>query len=290
MNKAVFMHDTLKHIPSYLTEKGNIVKLIFFTAAFALVFINIYAPFGATSWFKVTQLEFLAYSSLVILTGVLVVVVSRILMHQYSKHNTISYTHYILWILGEVFCMALFYTFFEKIILNEPRNFLDMLKISIQNTALVLLLPYSVLWLYFSWKDKKIQLETLTREQPTDNSKNMVPFNDEKGILRLSVKMENLIYLESSDNYVNIAYLNNGKLTKYMLRNSMKKIEEKFKETSIVRCHRSFMVNFEKIKVIRKEKDGLRLEFDVPQAIDLPVSKTYIDNVMKTFARYSLYE
>jgi len=40
------MFDWQEKIPAYLTEKSNIVRLILFTAAFALIFINLYAPFG----------------------------------------------------------------------------------------------------------------------------------------------------------------------------------------------------------------------------------------------------
>jgi len=47
------------------------------------------------------------------------------------------------------------------------------------------------------------------------------------------------------------------------------------------------MVNFDKVKVIRKEKDGLKLDFDNPQITDIPVSRTYVDNVMETFSKYS---
>jgi len=277
------------NIPSYLTEKGNIVRLIALTAAFALVFINIYAPFGVETWYNVTDWELLLYSSFVILTGVLVVVLSRILMYWISKKISLNYWQYIGWVLAEVFLMAVFYTLFEKLILNDPRFFPLILKASIKNTALVILLPYSVLWLYFSWREKKIQLLKLSEGQPLiDNSKNMIPFHDEKGILRFSVKMENLLYLESADNYVNIYYLDKGKTSRYVLRNTIKRLEETLKGSEIIRCHRSYMVNFDKVKILRKDKEELLLELDVPIAIELPVSKTYIESVMETFTRFCM--
>jgi hypothetical protein len=46
------------------------------------------------------------------------------------------------------------------------------------------------------------------------------------------------------------------------------------------------MVNFEKVKVVRKDKDGLKLEFDNPSVTDIPVSKTYVNSVMHTFSKY----
>jgi DNA-binding LytR/AlgR family response regulator len=67
----------------------------------------------------------------------------------------------------------------------------------------------------------------------------------------------------------------------------MKKMEEYFAGTEIIRCHRSYMVNFEKVRVIRKDKEGLKLEFDDPSIIDIPVSKTYAESVMQTFSKFS---
>jgi LytTr DNA-binding domain len=282
------MVDFRKQIPSYLNEKGNTIRLILFTALFALVFINIYAPFGADRWFDLTQLEFFTYSSLVILTGVLVVVISRIIIYYYGRKHLISYYKYFSWIFAEILAMALFYALFQKFVLKDVRIFIEIVKQSARNTALVLLLPYSIMWLYFSWRDKKEQIERLAGITAlAGNIRDMIPFYDDKSELKFSVKKENLLYLESAENYVNICYLSKGKISKYLLRDTLKKMEENFSGTEIIRCHRSYMVNFEKVKVIRKDKDGLKLELDSPSAIDIPVSKTYVDNVMMTFSRYS---
>lgn len=280
--------DLQSKIPGFITEKGNIIRLVIFTASFALLFVNFYSPFGVRYWFNVTQLQLLVYSSLVILTGVLVVVFSRWLMFVLSKYFTLTYWQFFAWVAAEVFLMALFYAIFEKIYFDDERLFGHLLKTSMQNTALVLLLPYSAMWLYFSYREKKHQLEQMAMGNPLpDQTKNMIPFHDEKGILRLSVKKENLLYLESSDNYVNIYYQHKEKISKFLLRNTMKKMEELFQNSEIIRCHRSYMVNFEKVKIIRKDKEGLQLELDLPSAIDIPVSRSYIEKVMNTFSRYS---
>ncbi|MZQ47657.1 MAG: LytTR family transcriptional regulator [Bacteroidales bacterium] len=282
------MIDLQKPIPSYLNEKSNIVRLILFTSLFALVFINIYFPFGADRWFDLTRPEFFTYSSLVILTGVLIVVISRVIMYYRGRKNIIRLWQYLAWIAGEIMLMALFYALFEKFVLEDSRDFVFLVKLSARNTALVLLLPYSVMWLYLSWRDKNQQIERMS-DMPAvpDGTRDMIPFYDEKSILRFSVKKENLLYIEAAENYVNIFYLNKGKIARYLLRDTLKKMEEKFTDTGIIRCHRSYMVNFEKVRVIRKEKDGLKLELEISPVPDIPVSKTYVDNVMQTFSKYS---
>jgi len=282
------MVDLRKPVPAYLNEKRNIIRLILFTATFALVFINIYAPFGADRWFDVNQLEFFTYSSLVILAGVLVVVISRIIMYYHGRRDKINYYRYFAWIFGEILLMSLFYALFETYVLKDTRLFTDIVRQSARNTALVLLLPYSIMWLYFSWRDKQEQIEKLAGIQAlSGNIRDMIPFYDDKSVLQFSVKKDNLLYIESAENYVNVYYLSKGRISKYLLRDTMKKMEENFSGTEIIRCHRSYLVNFEKVKIIRKDKDGLKLELDTPSAMDIPVSKTYVESVMQIFSRFS---
>lgn len=283
--------DFSQDLPKYLTSRGNIVKLILLTAAFALVFINIYAPFDSRHWLEkpITDWQYLFYSSLVILTGVLVVVISRIIMYYASQRHSLLVWHYLVWVLIEVLFMALFFTLFEKLVLKDEEFFMDLLKIAAKHTALVLMLPYAVLWLYFSWDDKQQQLDHLMEHgMMPDNSRNMIPFYDERGGLKFSIKMGSLLYIESADNYVNIFYLDNSKVLRYTLRSTIKRMEEFFAGTETIRCHRSYMVNFERVKMLRKKQHELTLELDAPGSMEVPVSKTYIKNVMETFTKFSL--
>lgn len=276
--------DINSPIPSYLTGKTTIIRLTVFTAIFALIFINVYSPFGVDVWFHVTKLQLFFYSSLVILTGILVIVLSRILLHFASKKYRISYTGYAVWILAEIFFMALFYAIYVKYILHDSRDFMQLLKVSTQNTALVLLLPYSLMWLYLRSNDQKIKLQNLEAVADSDPAKMMIPFYDERKVMRLSIKQEHLLYIEAADNYAVIHYLNGQKITKYMLRNNLKSIEEKYKGTNLVRCHRSYMVNCSNVRLISRSNEGIMLELDTVENITVPVSKMYAENVLKTFS------
>ena len=278
--------DLNQKIPDYLIEKRNIVRLIMLTAFFALVFINIYAPFGVKTWFNkdVSQIQLFFYSSLITLTGVLVLVVSRIIMYQVCKRiEKITLGQYLIWIGAEVISMSMFYALYEEIFLNDQRSFLTASKISIENTALVLLIPYSMLWLYFSWIDRSRKLKELWGSDITYDLNEMMPFKDEKGIMRISIKTADLLFLQAADNYVTIFYNTQQKQGKYMLRSSLKLIETDLKGSPLIRCHRSYMVNFSKVKIIRRQSDGLRLELEAATLIEIPVSKTYMEEVFKAF-------
>ena len=72
-----------------------------------------------------------------------------------------------------------------------------------------------------------------------------------------------------------------------MVRNSMKSFEEQFSGSNIIRCHRSHMVNLDRVAIIRKESDGLNLELDTDPPVKLLVSKTYVTRVMEVFSKIS---
>lgn len=107
---------------------------------------------------------------------------------------------------------------------------------------------------------------------------------DNSGALKLSLSPENLYYIESDDNYIKVWYSDNkGEIKQYMLRCRLKTVEESFKGSGLVRCHRKYIVNINKVKVLRKETDGYVLDLDNEAIPVLPVTKTYTDAVLSHF-------
>jgi DNA-binding LytR/AlgR family response regulator len=82
---------------------------------------------------------------------------------------------------------------------------------------------------------------------------------------------------------VTIYYENHGKLKKYLLRNRLKTIENHLADTNVVRCHRSYLVNLERVKVVRREKEGLFMELDNELVKDIQVSKSYSKKISEKF-------
>ncbi len=276
--------DLSKKLPSYLTEKGNIVTTILFTAGFALLFLNLYTPFGVAAWFEVTKPAMLLFTSGVILAGVLVVALSRIIMyHHVRRGKRLLIWHYLVWVASEIFAMSLFFTIFEIIVLNDRREFTELLGKSAQNTSLTLLLPYTFLWLWFAWRDSKGRLSGIMDLPEPAASQHMIHLRDEKGVLQISLKHSDLLYIKGSDNYVTLFYQVPDKLMRFMLRNTLRMLEEELKEESVIRCHRSWLVNIRKVKLIRREKEGLMLELDSTPPSSVPVSRTYMHDVLAAF-------
>ncbi len=287
-----------KKIPEYLTEKKNTVSFILFTALFALVFINIYSPFGVDKWLDVSDMEMFLYSSIVILIGLLVIVISRMLMHLFTRKRPMKFIVYAAWIIGEILVLALVYSLIQWYFLQAGDNFMRLYRNTVRTTAYIILLPYIISWLYLSFKDKYTTLEKIESKGPENDrsdpsgkvaspSPSMFSFRDEKGTLKFSIKKEDLLYLEAADNYIIIHYLTAQKPVRYMIRNTLKRIEQEMPGSGLVRCHRSYMVNIDNVKVIRKEKEGLIIGFEHPAGITVPISKTYLDGFVKRLSHFA---
>jgi DNA-binding LytR/AlgR family response regulator len=268
-------------LPDYLTTRKNTIIQIAFTTVFAFAFITIYRPFGYDNWYtEVKQWQLLVASAVVVLTGMIVVILSRILLLQTKKTYEITLAVYTWFIVAEIIAMGLFYTLFEIVILNDERSPLFLLFNAVQNTSLILLIPYTVSILFFAWSDIKKKFEQVVN-QFKYTSEIFIPFKDEKGNLKVTIKCSDLLYLEANDNYVNIRYIDKNKIKSFMIRNTLKNFETGLKDYPIARCHRKYAINFKNIKMLKKAKNGYEIILNSEQEESIPISRSYEDQILK---------
>jgi len=267
-------------VPDYLISRKNTIIQIFFTAIFAFIFIITYRPFGYDKWYgNIGNLELFAGTAVVVILGMVVIIITRIGMFFLNKTHEITLAVYIWMIACEIMLLGGFYTALERVILHDSRSIVSLLFNAVENTSLILLIPYTLSILFFAWNDIKRKLDQVV-QQFRDPSEVFIPIKDEKGVLRLTLKSMNILYLESNDNYVNVYYLDNEKIKTYLVRNSLKQLEKSLKDYPIYRCHRSFSVNIKNIKMVRKAKKGFELVINSPKEECLPVSKSYEKKIL----------
>jgi hypothetical protein len=269
-----------EEIPDYLKDKSNLITQVMFVSIFALVFINIYAPFNAASWTEMGRLEFFFYSSAMILIGMMGIVISKLIFFLLLDRIRNTYLIFGLWHLAEVVLMATIYLVVDLVLLKSEMDLVDRFTSLLFITLMVLVIPYSISWLYMSMKDKRVKLENLTENTSQEfRERKMIIFRDETDKLRFSIKSADILYVESTDNYVTVHTMENGKIKKVMVRNTMKRLEKELEGTLIQRCHRSYMVNFENIKLVKLIHANLYIYLDAPEEIRIPVSRTYAEHV-----------
>lgn len=276
----------LKKIPHYLTGKNELIGTIVFTVLFAIVYLNIYSPESNTTWFELDRSIYFFVTLGFITLATLILVVSRIIMYRTRNAIKLNYLEYVLWALGEVAVISLFYTYITYYLLElDEAAIWIIFRKALLTVSIVLLVPYTIAAIYciFNARKRAVQLfnydNVVTDEDEHPQKLELVHLSDNNGNLKLSVKLDNLYYIESQDNYIKIFYLNNGVMKNYMLRCKLKTVEENFAGSPLVRCHRSYIVNIDKIRVIRKERDGMFIDIDFDGTPPIPVSKGYVDRL-----------
>lgn len=277
---------------SCLLEVGNIVTSLTFSVLYALVFLVIYSPFSDTSWFGVAKSDSFLLTTTFVIASILLLIVSRIFMYIASKRfMKMTYLKYSLWLLSEIILIGIFHSilsmFYVKIT-NYTVSFIVTKSILI--TLLALGVPYIVAAMWLTIKAmRNTLLVTDTKNIASDGEAiaqniDIINIADNKGVLKLSVKLDNLYYIKAEDNYTIIYYTKNGILNRYMIRCKIQTIEDTFSNTPLMRCHRTYIVNTQKIKVLRHESDGFYMDFDLEEIEPIPVSKTYTASVIKRFS------
>jgi DNA-binding LytR/AlgR family response regulator len=160
--------------------------------------------------------------------------------------------------------------------------------------ALVCLLPIIILVILYKNKSQE-RMINLLRDQ---NKANYLKINEmEKGsedkeikILssnktdQLLVQPKNIVVIQSADNYIEIYFLANDTLEKKIIRNTLKDVELQLAlHQSIIRCHRTTLVNIRYIDAIHRGYSGYRLKI---RKMDekIPVSRQYVIPLKEAFS------
>ena len=298
-----------KKIPHYLIEKNNLVVQVTISILFAIAFLAIYIPLSdtQTAWFSVENENTLIYTLVFFILSIIFLIISRILMYYTSKSLVkFSVMKFVSWCLTEIVIIGLFHAFLSIRIMNI-NGFSPMFIVgkSILITFIALGFPFIVTDLSFALIDARRVLKIAKRvikanssnksgntnvknnelkEETTQKNSDIVNLTDYAGAVKFTVKIENIYFIKAEGNYVKVFYNNKGDISSFVLRNTIQSIEDSLIGTSLMRCHRTYIVNINKIKVIRTEEDSCFIDFDHKELETVPISKTYNEKIVKRFA------
>ena len=267
---------------SLLSLKGTLYAILV-PPLFFFLFWYAYAPFvGSESSLLSERWEEHSLFCIAIISAILLLVgaVSRVLLFfRHKDDEGLGGGRYLLWQLGEFVAAVCFVDLFVCLFFQATyARYLFTITIY---GALTLLIPYLFMWLVGQLVDARGQLALL--EERAQKEEDPIRFMDEKGVVRLVLAASKVITLESAGNYVDILYDDNGRAARFSLRNTLKEIEPLCTQHGLVRCHRSFFLNLNKVKVLRRTNDGVLAEIDFPGVDDVPVTKSYVGEVFKRF-------
>lgn len=279
-------------IPGYLLGKYQLIGTVTFSVLFAVVFLNIYIPFSDTAWFGLGNSITFIHTVIFITMSILILILSRILMYRSKKVFELTYLTYTIWCIVEIMMICGFYTALtlDMSLPYEESQWKTFVRALLYG-VIALGIPYLIAGMYFAIIDKNntiklMSYENVVTDEPIkpDTKIQKITLFDNSGALKLSLNPDNLYYIESDDNYIKVWYTDSrGDLKQYMLRCRLKTVEESFKGSGLVRCNRKYIVNINKVAMLRKESEGYVLDLANETIPPLPVTKTYTDTILSWF-------
>ena len=247
------------------------------TIVFILV---VFQPFGTSDFehpYKYLLLS--GYGFIIFLTGVLFFSISTWLisdqrLDRWSVFDEVVYLFFII-ILCQVVCyMYWAYLFSSGFKWNQFWFFFRM-------ASTVSVVPVSVYLLFIYQKYREVKfLSTVsdrTTTTPAEKQNNLLLVSGAGKNENLKLHMDDLFLVKSEDNYVILYLKENNHVTKRMLRNTLTEIELQL-GPAFFRCHRSYIINPNKIQTIEGNITNTRINIaDVD--IKIPVSRSLVEKV-----------
>lgn len=199
--------------------------------------------------------------------------VCRLVFFLVRKYLTFTLPYYALWCVGEVLFMSAFVALYLVLFGRHQENYFYYLATTFRSLIGMLVYPYIIIAQVYYAHDlpKQFLVEDDMR----------LKFYDSRHLLKLTTNASSILYIQANENYLDIYYLENERMKKYELRNSMKSIEELCQKAGFVRTHRSFIVNPSFVKLVAKGEEGrYYAKLSVQDSPEIPVTKKNYDSLL----------
>ena len=289
-----------KKAPRFLLDSRTLAGSVISIVIFSIIFMFIYGPYSSTSWltllanqggsvglfegFHVVMASIAFY-----FVAIAFLILSKVILYHVGHKFQLYKVHLITWIGVEIMMISFIYTIFTALFnLALPTEFFSIWGRSVLVLSFIIIVPYIICLQQAINRHQRALLDRIGMNVVNDKAENADPklihLIDSTGRLKMSINIDSLYYVESQDNYVKIYYETDGKLCNYMLRSTTKAIESKFGEY-LIRCHRGYIVNKNKIKIFRNDRDGMYVKLMHDSIKQIPVSKSYASNIQRTLSQ-----
>lgn len=281
----------LTSIRRFLTRHESVLLFLALTLVFAVLLVVFGQPTSLVEYLgQQSSLTPLGQIAISFISGYGILLVSRWVLFFFGRRRELTPASMVIWIVTElIICVSVITLVLWGLGGGGAVQLAPLVGALVLGMIGIVFVPTVITYLIARLNETRHELQRLRqllvgqepqKRQAADASVN---FFAKGGRLAFSTRMGNILYIEAADNYVNIHYVNGEKEETFILFNSMKNIEKSFVGTSLMRCHRGYMVNADNVRLMRKEALGLVLEIN-HCAKTIPVSKSFAEPITQYFA------
>lgn len=257
--------------------------------AFVAVFLLYFQPFGTDRADFPNKTLFLAGYGFVISGSILLI--QFISYHLYFKNKEEegwTTGKQIIWVLIFISFALLASYLYKQLFFGLPisgRDLLYFFKIA----ATIAIFPIIILtlldYIFLLKKNQSLATKINDKSNQTPLSQASVEFFKvvaENGKDVFQIPLNELRYIKSADNYVEVVYFQEGQAKKEMIRNTLQGLEKQISNSKLRRCHRSFMVNLQQVASVSGNAQGHKLHMhDIEELVPVSRSKSkkVLDNL-----------
>ena len=283
-------------IRKYLSQRypyeENKWKIIIPISLFIGLFMAIFQPFGLND--LEAQLKFLILAGYGLVTFIILLLdlllIPALFPKAFSeeKWTIIKELFFLLWILFSVGLANLLYSSWT---MGFSLSVTNILVFQVYTLA-VGILPIATLTLvkqhYLKRKNEEnaeLLSHSISERHTTMSSDKIVVFSSDNVRENLELVADNILYIKAEGNYITIGYLKNGKITRALLRSTMKYASDLLNPFHFMyQCHRSWLINLNKVNRVSGNSQGLRVMIEGLEE-DIPVARKSLSEFRERIAR-----
>ena len=271
----------MNKLPDYMFTRRFLFMTVLFIVVFSILFLQLYSPFSSTYWFSLRENYKLVGTVTMYAFTVLFLLSSKVLLMDLNRRYGVDLKGLVLFSLAEVLTVVLIYMAITMLVRQDGIAFVELFPKALFCIFLILLIPYTIAYLFGYAHGLKVQSGS-SPSRP--NGALIVSIHDNKGNIKLSLRIMDILYAVSEDNYVKIFYEQDGVVHNSMIRTTAKNIEDDL-EGLITRCHRSYLINIAKVKFFNNDRDNLYVILDQEGINPIPVSRSYRDTIASLLSK-----
>ncbi|MEM9142536.1 MAG: LytTR family DNA-binding domain-containing protein [Bacteroidota bacterium] len=259
----------------YLDSTGNKLLLIGTLIVFSFTFLKVYTPFDMNQW---AETHYVGY----VVIGACMLLISQFFLRFVFGHAQFKVWSFLLWVIFEVFLITLgIHLAYAPSYTGIGAELHEFYRTS-RYVTLLHVGPYLLVTWYLGIRYRFSSIEEISYD--TANANTIKPTDDlltltgENAKIILAIKYSQLLYIKSSGNYLEIYYRDGDTTVKELVRMSLKSIISRISDPSIIRIHRSFLVNKNHISSFKRTRKGYEVLLQGTVKEKLPVAAGYKEN------------